>query len=571
MMNRVLGKRLPRDFKAGFGRYLALILVIAMGIYLVISIVGSAETVLHGTEEKRNVFNTQDGFFTVFLPLTDEDKDMLAEDGTEIQAEFYTDLETDGDRKLRMFKNRGNIDKPILDEGRLADSDGECVIGKRYAAENDISVGDKITAGGYDFTVTGIGTVPDYEQPKDKLSDTAVRSEYFGLIFVTDECYEGVRAKGGLPAEEYVYAYKLGGGVTDDDLKEKIGTIKIDHTKVEDKYFRETIDDILADRREIEDGVKKLSDGAKELSDGMTELDGHSSELTDAARKIADGYFTQTNAKLAEMKVPVTLTEDNYEDELDKLIEVTKSEELAALKDSLADVLKFRDGVKEYTDGVGKAGEGSVKLTDGVNELSDGLDELLDEVFDIDIDNLISFVPASDNKRIEAAAAIRKMHRNTGLAAGVVILILFGYVISVFVVHRVESEAPVIGALYSLGVRKKDLLGHYITLPAIVAFVGGVIGTALGFSPFGIGTKMNDAYAHFSLPLYDTYYAPYLLIYGLILPPVISAIVNALVINSKLSRTALSLIKNEQSSSSYRSFDIKSKNFMARLFPHKDT
>ncbi|MCR5143210.1 MAG: FtsX-like permease family protein, partial [Ruminococcus sp.] len=561
-MKRVLVKRLPRDFKAGFVRYLALILVIAMGIYLVISIVGSAETVLHGTEEKRREFNTQDGFFTVFLPLTDEDKDMLADDGTQIQAEFYTDLETDGDRKLRMFKNRGNIDKPILDEGRLADSVGECVIGKRYAAENDISVGDKITAGGYDFTVTGIGTVPDYEQPKDKLSDTAVRSEYFGLIFVTDDCYDGVRAKGGLPAEEYVYTYKLGSGVTDDDLKNKIRSIELDYTKVEDKYFRETIDDILAERREIEDGVKELSDGAKELSDGMAELDGHSGELNEAAQKIVDSYFTQTNAKLAAEKVPVTLTEENYEDELNRLIEATKSDELVKLKESLADVLKFRDGVVDYTKGAGYAAEGSVKLNDGVNELSDGIDELLDEVFDIDIDNLISFVPAADNKRIEAAAGIRVMHRNTGLAAGVVILILFGYVISVFVVHRIENESPVIGALYALGVKKKDLLRHYITLPTIVAFFGGLIGTALGFSPIGIGTKLNDAYEHFSLPQYDIYYAPYLLVYGLVLPPVISAVVNTLVINKKLSRTALSLIKNEQSSSSYRSFDIRSKNFI---------
>ena len=38
-MRRVLRKRLPRDLKSGFGRYLALILVIAMGIYLVIGIV----------------------------------------------------------------------------------------------------------------------------------------------------------------------------------------------------------------------------------------------------------------------------------------------------------------------------------------------------------------------------------------------------------------------------------------------------------------------------------------------------------------------------------------------------
>ena len=127
-MNRVLRKRLPRDFRAGFGRYLALILVIAMGIYLVISIVGSAEMVLHGTEEKRGEFNTQDGFFTVFLPLTADDTDMLTEDGTRIQAEFCTDLKVDEDRKLRMFKNREDIDKLILDEGRLAETDGECVL-----------------------------------------------------------------------------------------------------------------------------------------------------------------------------------------------------------------------------------------------------------------------------------------------------------------------------------------------------------------------------------------------------------------------------------------------------------
>jgi len=403
-MNKVLRKRLPRDLRAGWGRYLALILVIAMGIYLVIGIVGAAETVIQGTEEKRSVFNTQDGFFTVGLPLSDENIQNISEGGTQIQAEFSTDLKVDEDTKLRMFKNRKNIDRLILDEGRLAEADGECVIEKRFADENGISVGSTVKASGREFTVTGIGCVPDYEQPKDKLSDTAVQSKFFGLIFVTDECYEKVRAGGNLPAEEYVYAYKLGSNVTDDDLKEKIRSAKQD--------------------------------------------------------------------------------------------------------------------------------------------------------------SLVSFVKRADNKRIEAAAGNRVMHRNTGLAAGVVILMLFGYVISVFVIHRIENEAPVIGALYSLGVKKKDLLRHYITLPTVVAFAGGVIGTGLGFSPVGIGSKLQGAYEHFSLPEYDVYFAPYLLIYGLVLPPVISAAVNALVINKKLSRTALSLIKNEQSASNYRKFSIKSKSFI---------
>ncbi len=453
-MGRVLRKRLPRDLRAGWGRYLALILVIAMGIYLVIGIVGSAETVLHGTDEKRSEFNTQDGSFTVFLPLTDEDMDMLTEDGTEIQAEFCTDLDVDGDAKLRMFKNRDSIDKVILDEGRLAETDSECVIEKRYAACNDISVGDSITAGGHGFTVTGIGAVPDYDQPKAKFSDTAVQSKYFGLIFVTGECYDSVRSDGDLPAEEYLYAYKLGKGVTNDGLKEKIKSIDLDYTKVEDKYFHEQVDEILERKKDFE-WLLSLS--------------------------------------------PETSEEDQ---------------------------------------------------------------EMIDKMFDIGINDLISFVPAADNERIEAAAGDVIMDKNAGLVAGVIILFLFGYVISVFVVHRVESEAPVIGALYALGVKKKDLLGHYITLPTIVAFIGGVIGTGLGFSPIGIGTQLEDSYGYFSLPQYDIYYSPYLLVYGLVLPPVISAIVNALVINQKLSRTALSLIKNEQSTSSYRRFNIRSKNFI---------
>lgn len=469
---------------AGWGRYLALILVIAMGIYLVIGIVGSAETVLHGTADKRSVFNTQDGFFTVFLPLTDDDMKMLTEDGTTIQAEFYTDLTVDKDTKLRMFKNREDMDKLILDEGRLAEADGECVIEKRYADENGLKTGDSISAGGHEFEITGIGCVPDYDQPKAKFSDTAVQSKYFGLIFVTDECYENVRSGGGLPAEEYVYAYKLGKDVTNDDLKEKIKSISLDYTKVEDKYFRETIDEAFSERNEIEDGMADLADGSEQLAEGVSTL-----------------------------------------------------------------------GIKELSDGANE-------LHSGITDMQDGIGELLDEVFKIDIDNLLSFVPREDNERIEAAAGDVVMDKNAGLVAGVIVLILFGYVISVFVVHRVESEAPVIGALYSLGVKKKDLLRHYIALPTIVAFIGGLTGTALGFSPIGIGVQVQDSYGYFSLPQYDIYYAPYLLVYGLVLPPVISAIVNALVINQKLSRTALSLIKNEQSTSNYRRFSIKSKSFI---------
>ncbi len=453
-MERVLRKRLPRDLRAGLGRYLALILVIAMGIFLVIGIVGSAETIIHGAEAKRDEFCTEDGFFSVFLPLSDSETEKLSEGGTVIEAEFYTDLKVDEDTRLRMFKNRRNIDKLILDEGRLAEADGECVIEKRYAEENKLSPGDTVRAGGKEFRITGIGTVPDYDQPKAKFSDTAVQSKYFGLIFVTEDFYEKVRAGGDLPAEEYVYAYRLGSGITDDDLKDRIKAVKLDYEKVDDKYFREQTEDILKQKTELESFIDMIPGGQEKYG------------------------------------------------------------------------------------------------------------PLLDKVFDLNMENLISFVPRGNNERIEAAAGDMIMDRNAGLVAGVIILILFGYVISVFVVHRVESEAPVIGALYSLGVKKKDLLRHYITLPTVIAFIGGAIGTALGFSPIGIGVQVKDSYGYFSLPQYDIYYAPYLIVYGLVLPPVISAVVNALTINKKLSRTALSLLRNEQNASGFRRFRVRSKSFI---------
>ena len=231
---------------------------------------------------------------------------------------------------------------------------------------------------------------------------------------------------------------------------------------------------------------------------------------------------------------------------------------------------EFSDGIQDYTRGVNKAEDGSKKLNDSVSEMKYDTDKLIDELFQIDIDNLTAFITAEDNIRIAAAAGDVIMDRNVGLVAGVIVLIMFAYVISVFVVHQIEREQSVIGTLYALGVKKKNLLRHYIMIPTIAAFVGGAIGLAAAFSPIGINMQTGDTYNYFSLPEFDIVYPLYLMIYALILLPVLSAVINALVINKKLSRTALSLIKNEQSQSSYRQFSLKIKNF-ERLFRIRQT
>lgn len=168
------------------------------------------------------------------------------------------------------------------------------------------------------------------------------------------------------------------------------------------------------------------------------------------------------------------------------------------------------------------------------------------DVFGEDFGNLVRFLPAGDNMRILSGAADVEISFATCLAAGVVILILFTYIISVFVVHSIDRDSAVIGTLYAMGIRKNDIILHYLTLPVIVTAAAGVIGTLLGFSPMGIPWQMGDTYAYYSLPDIEIMIPFYLWIYGLIMPPLCAFAVNFIVIRRKCSQPVLRLLQHER-------------------------
>ena len=68
-MNRVLRKRLSRDLRSNWGRYLALVLLIVMGIFLVTSFVGSAEAIIQSTENKKMKTTGKTDSFRFFCRL----------------------------------------------------------------------------------------------------------------------------------------------------------------------------------------------------------------------------------------------------------------------------------------------------------------------------------------------------------------------------------------------------------------------------------------------------------------------------------------------------------------------
>ncbi len=487
-MNKVLNKRILRDLKANFARYLALLLMIIAGMFIIISIVGAAETIITGTNQLVAENRVEDGQFSVFLPLTAEQEKELTDSGVTIEKMFSADMKMADGSTLRLMKVREEINLIHLDNGELPLKTGEAVIEKRYSEEHEISIGDSVEIGGVTLTVTGIGTVPEYDSPMNKLSDTAVESSLFGLVFVTAEQYDEILEINPV-VEDYCYAYRLNDKLTHDELKEKIKALEFDYTEVEDEYFREMLDDTLGKKKEIQNVINSMCDSANELSDN-----------------IAMAGFEGTGIH-----------------------------------------------------------EAALKLSDGAASLKSETDEFLDEVFKVDIDNLTSFMKAEENPRILAAAKDLEMNKTIGLAAGIVVMVLFTYVISVFVIHQIQRESSVIGALYALGAKKKDLIRHYITLPAIICFIGGLIGSAIGFSDIGIVWQMADSYDYFSIPDIAPLYPLYLIIYAVIMPPVISVIVNYIVISRRLSRTALSLMRNEQNISHRNKINLGNMGFIRRF------
>lgn len=648
-MNKVLRKRLLRELKTNFARYIALVLLIVLGMYIIIGMVASAETIITRTAEHGAKNRVEDGQFSVFIPLTAEQEKQIADKGVTVEKHFSIDIPAEDSSKLRVFRNRQSIDLVELDSGRYAEKMNEAVAEKRYCEEHSLSVGDMITAGGVEFEIVGIGTSPDYDAPLDKFSDTAASSGGFGILFVSDAQYDCIKDETSQKAEELCYAYRLGGGVTDDELKEMIKGFEFDYKDVTDKYYLETVGDALKQRDDLRDGINELYDGSRELKDGMKdlydgadELYGGLGELYDGSKELTDGldelregaselsggmnlldstgstisggaeeifgiFLTQISQTLTAMGQNITLTADNYGTVLDNAAAQSGSAELAILKAYLDAAKMYVDGTKEYTGGIHTAADGAAAVSDGADEaydgaselsdgakkaldgskeladgakdaydgaaeLADGIEELktetdklLDDVFDVDLDNLTMFVKKADNVRIAGAAGDVQMNKLAGLGAGVILMMLFTYVISVFVIHQIQRESSVIGALYALGGKKKDLILHYVTLPTIVAFVGGLIGAAIGFSPLGLECQMLDSYAYYSLPVFAPVYPVYLIIYSVVMPPVISIIVNTLVINKRLSQTALSLIRNEQKTARYSSMKLKGKDFIRRF------
>ncbi len=510
-----LHRRTLRELKSNLLRYITLFFLIVLGMYVVTGLVGAAETIIHTVETSMDENLCEDGQFTVFTPLSQDQLFELAHEGVTVEPMFYMDFALDDGSVLRVFRMREQINLVQADKGGAPNAGDEALLEKLYAKAHDIGLASVVEIGGVSFAVAGVGTSPDYDSPLQNITDVSTDKRHFGTVFVSKEAYEKLKADGqSMQSEQYLYAYRLNGAMTQAELKERLKDFTVDRAAITDRYFIEMLDELDAPKNEMLDGIAELVKGGATLQDALEMLEVGGAEL---------------QAALMQMGLPDGL--------------------LAAFA--------------AYTGGVQASSDGAGDLAQGMRAFQEETTEQIDEMFGYEIENLTSFLQVEHNPRIAASKDDVAINRSGGMLAGAIALVLFAYVISVFIVHGIDRDSEVIGTLYAMGVSKAALMRHYLTLPVIITALGGIAGTLAGFSPLGITYQMQDTASYFSFPNPVPFYPPYLLVYGLLMPPIIAVIVNLLVIRSRLGRPPLMLLRREHAKAKTSRFRFDTLGFIS--------
>lgn len=176
---------------------------------------------------------------------------------------------------------------------------------------------------------------------------------------------------------------------------------------------------------------------------------------------------------------------------------------------------------------------------------------------------LKSFTKAEDNARITGYHDDLLINKYVAVLIGCILCAMIGFIISMMIVSIIDKESPIIGALYSLGYIKKEILKHFMLLPTIMVSVGAIIGTILGFLIQG---PLGEASAGmYSFPPIKTSYSLYVIFMGTVLPILIVIVVNYFILSKRLSSTPLQLLRKEKKSSKLRAIKIRGFNFIIRF------
>ena len=194
-MKNPLNRRLPRELKSEFGKYLVIFLFFIMVISLVSGFL-VADTSLHTAYlDAFDKYNIEDGNFAYAEEASDDAIAAIEKDSkVKVYANFYKEEDTDDfESTFRAFGERNDIDKVCLLDGDMPKADTDVAIDRLYAKNHDLEIGDKFGVAGKNLTISGIVALSDYSTLYQNASDMMFDNDKFGVGVMTDAGFAALR------------------------------------------------------------------------------------------------------------------------------------------------------------------------------------------------------------------------------------------------------------------------------------------------------------------------------------------------------------------------------------------
>ncbi|MFZ5966457.1 MAG: FtsX-like permease family protein [Bacillota bacterium] len=160
---------------------------------------------------------------------------------------------------------------------------------------------------------------------------------------------------------------------------------------------------------------------------------------------------------------------------------------------------------------------------------------------------LVKWTDIEDNKRVNIVAAEVDILNLVSKAVPTGILLLASIMVGNVIWRMINRESTIIGALYALGYRKKEIYRHYLAFPLLIAIIGGIIGTILGTFP--VRSMASFMLTAFIMPLTGIELSPIMMIISLLLPIFFLGCSGYFVIRKELKNPPVELMRGKKEKS----------------------
>ncbi|MGN1133416.1 MAG: FtsX-like permease family protein [Oscillospiraceae bacterium] len=195
-MRSPLNKRIPREIKSEFGKYLVIFLFMTALIGIVSGFLVADESLQVSYDQSFEKYNVEDGNFELSQKADSSVVNSIEKEDIKLYNNFYVDESTDDfESTLRIFEERKDVNNVCLLDGSMPETDNEIALDRIYAKYNDLSIGDSFKVAGKSLKIAGIVALPDYSALFQKNTDFMFDSIKFGVGIMTDEGFKTMGEK----------------------------------------------------------------------------------------------------------------------------------------------------------------------------------------------------------------------------------------------------------------------------------------------------------------------------------------------------------------------------------------